>query len=485
MKPLFLTLCLFVYSLSAKAVYVNHEGIDDVLIVPYYSVNNALDTLVGITNTTEQGKAIKINIREGLNGYSALSYNVYLDGFDTWTFILVNHTSTQPGQEGQSSAILYSADDSCAPFLNKSGHEFVADELVDGPENLSRVRTGFIEIIEMGQLTGDVNSYVAQGNNGANNDSPPSCEAIEAAWQPGGIWDEASGGDISEDMLPGTGGLMAEANLINVAEGINFSIPVGALGGFFTEGTVSHRNPFDSSLSMDAAEPKATLINEDKSYNLTFDSGQDAVSAALMAETLVGTYALDSIVGGKSETVYVQPTRRFYVGEDLTSSLPPYNADLDVTNCSADNYGGTELDQMIFDRESRFEIINHNPGGGVTPPAPPGPAICGSVFVQEILLPGSPRGAITSISGSENHGFIFSPLDSVATENGFITTQFEDTRALVGNDAVSGEPVQLVGLPVLGLTLQQFTNANAGFGLLAQYGGTAKLKSKKRIIEQN
>jgi len=76
MKKYFILLLVLV-SCQVSAVRVNPQGIGEVLLVPYYTVNNGLNTTVAVTNTSEDVKAIKLNIREGLNGHSVLNYNVY------------------------------------------------------------------------------------------------------------------------------------------------------------------------------------------------------------------------------------------------------------------------------------------------------------------------------------------------------------------------------------------------------------------------
>jgi hypothetical protein len=472
-----LVLCTF----SVSAVHVNHRGLGQVLLVPYYTVNNDLNTLVSVTNPTDTSKAIKINIREGLNGHAVLSYNVYLSAYDTWTFVFVGSTSTVAGFSGQDSVRQYSSDTSCAPFLQKAGQEFLPFEFTDGPQDLSRAREGFIEIIEMGELQGD---FIAAAAHGFNSGVPADCAAFEAAWLNGGVWDAASGGDINQDITAGSGRLMVETDIINVAEGINYSIPVIALDGFFTPGSINHADPGDTSLSLDSAAAQATVLANNKAYELSFETGIDAVSAVLMADELIGTYALDSIVGGLSETVFTQPTRRFYYADSFFTNPPPYpvfTSNSDVGQCSLENYRGTDVIQDIFDRESQVEVYEP-PNIGVLPPPPPNDTLCGSVFVQSIIRPGVAAGP-PRITQSNNFGVLTSPAVAHATENGFIRTRFLDTRPLVGTDINSGQSVQLMGLPIIGITLQQFTNAGAADGLLAQYGGAHQVKSRARVIE--
>ena len=476
MKKLFLS-TMATCAFNASAVHVNPEGLGDALLIPYYTVNNDLNTLVTVTNTKSTSKAVKINIREGLNGHAVLSYNVYLGPFDTWSFALVATQSTVSGNEGQDSAFLASADASCAPFLLKAGQEFLPFEFIDGPNDLSRAREGFIEVVEMGELTGELADFVDQGTVGV----PENCAGIVEAWSSGGIWDESSGGNVEESMTAGSGGLMAETNVINVAEGINFSIPVVAFEGFFADDTIAHANPGDTSLSLDAAEPIATVTANANTYQMSFESGIDAVSAVLMSDELISTYALDNIVAGKSEVVFVQPTRRFYIDEGLVNAEPPYTQVLNTDDCSDQNYGGTGITQTLIDREGQVEFLTV---GGVTqPPSPHELAICSSVYVFQMLLPDT-ADRVPSITGSGNYRSLETPTNA-AVESGFSLIEFLGTLPLTGTDVNTEKEVELMGLPILGVALQQYTNGGAQAGLLAQYGGAQKIKSRVRVIEQN
>lgn len=469
-------------SLNADAVFVNNKGLGEALIIPYYTVNNDLNTLVSITNTQDNAKAIKINFREGLNGHAALSYNVYLDAFDTWSFVLASINSNQVGYENQPSAAHFTSDLSCSPYLSKNRQEFLPFGLTTGPQGLTRVREGYIEILEMGEIPMDSDFFTALdlGTNGV----PADCSLIEQAWEEGGTWS----GDSQRDIEPPSGGLMATADLINVAEGINYSIPVTALADFFPDDEIFHVNPGDTELSLDAAKPNARVVGVDKHHNLQFNTGIDAVSGVLMADQVLSTYVLDSFVAGKTEIVYTQPTRRFYLDVPFSSTeavSPPFNLNFkDVPNCESGVvpsgfYGGIQIDGLIFDREAQKE----QPSGGVItrPPDPPKDGICGSVFVHSIKQPEADP-SLPGITGSENIKRINTMSVPHATENGFLIFDFLESRPIRGTDA-DGDSYNVHGIPVLGLTLFRFTNGGAGEGLLAQYGGSYPLMYKTRVEE--
>lgn len=470
----FVLLFGFLLPIKSMAVFLNHKGLGEAFIIPYYTVNNNLNTLVTVTNTTHLTKAMKINIREGLHGHAVLSYNVYIAAFDTWSFGLVPTTSTLEGYEGQNSAMQISFDNSCAPFLNKAGQEFIAENLNDGPQSLQRVREGFVEIIEMGTSPQGTAVYAASDLGGVG--YPASCAAIENFWQTTWL------NDSTDDLLPPTGKLMVEAQVIDVAEGINYSIPTIALDDFHVDEAITHVHPDDASLSLDVAKPVASLVSNNQSYELAFESGIDAVSAVLMSDHLISTYALDAAIAAKTETIYTQPTRRFYVGFDDDNPSPPFDSEIEINPDLGYGYGGTAMKQFIYDRESQIEVPELCEP---CPPSPPADAVYGSVFAQAYYLDFQQPTENPGITQSINFINTITPNVLHATQNGFVNTEFLVTSPLIGTDIHSGHSVEIWGLPITGITLQRFTNAGAGENLLAQYGGGQLIKSTVSIIDSN
>ena len=62
----------------SMAVQVNQKGLGEVLIYPYYTVNNDLNTLYSVVNTTPDTKALAVRFMEGDNGMEVLNFNIYL-----------------------------------------------------------------------------------------------------------------------------------------------------------------------------------------------------------------------------------------------------------------------------------------------------------------------------------------------------------------------------------------------------------------------
>ncbi|NOQ64641.1 MAG: hypothetical protein GQ582_09035, partial [Methyloprofundus sp.] len=74
---------------SGHGVSVNTAGSEgEVLVFPYYNVNNDFITSFNITNTTTDYKAIKIRFRESENSNDVLDFNLYLSPNDVFTMAL-------------------------------------------------------------------------------------------------------------------------------------------------------------------------------------------------------------------------------------------------------------------------------------------------------------------------------------------------------------------------------------------------------------
>ena len=69
----------------SNAVNLNPDGLGQVLIYPYYTVNAGNSTLLSVVNTTDEVKAVKVRFLEALNSREVLDFNLYLSPFDVWT----------------------------------------------------------------------------------------------------------------------------------------------------------------------------------------------------------------------------------------------------------------------------------------------------------------------------------------------------------------------------------------------------------------
>ena len=87
---------------TASAVHVNPDGLGQVLIYPYYTVNsqtaiNPFNSLLSVVNSTASAKAVKVRFLEGKNSVEVLDFNLYLSPHDVWTVAVVPTTAGGAG----------------------------------------------------------------------------------------------------------------------------------------------------------------------------------------------------------------------------------------------------------------------------------------------------------------------------------------------------------------------------------------------------
>src|SRR5947199_8764805 len=98
---------------TASAVHVNPNGLGQVLIYPYYTVNNQsvgkpFSSLLSVVNSTASAKAVKVRFLEGKNSVEVLDFNLYLSPRDVWV-AGIEPAGIAPG----SGAGIYTNDKSC------------------------------------------------------------------------------------------------------------------------------------------------------------------------------------------------------------------------------------------------------------------------------------------------------------------------------------------------------------------------------------
>ena len=228
---------------SAQAVNINPDGLGQVLIYPYYTVNANNVTLLSVVNTSDEAKAVKVRFLEGKNSREVLDFNLYMSRYDVWTAALYDDEGT---------ATLVTGDNSCTvPYIysfdNRDDGEaggqqeflpYAMNDLFDASGNpitdlgdISRATEGHFEVIDMGVL-GDfdfgsataithIDGVLPTPVVDASGNETGGCEQLIAAWtdpddlvdDDQGYWVPSSDGSTGPfyDMEAPVGGLFGGA----------------------------------------------------------------------------------------------------------------------------------------------------------------------------------------------------------------------------------------------------------------------------------
>ena len=450
MNSIFLTTLGLCGTTSLYAANLNHQGFGQALIYPYYTVNNNLDTLLSVVNSTSNVKAISVKFLESDNGQEVLDFNVYLAPFDVWTAAVV---ATETGAE------IITADVSCVPFLASPQPFFDFAFVLDpGSDAEEREREGHFEIIEMGEVTDPLLADAATHVSG----TPSNCDALTSAWLPGGQWFI----DPSDGVGPATGGLYGHALIVDVTEGTAISYQADAIEAFYADGDFLHADPGDLFPSMASANPHSLIIDSGQVIESEWSSGEDAISALFMYDRIFNEYVLGSGINARTEWVLTFPTKSHYVnGNDAPRAPFTSTFNSPAGACQQYNYA-------LYDREKQ----TIEPTGQIcTPPPSIIPKMCWNTNVIHFYNCDS-GGSDTDVSlifGSTNvYGLKTTPFPA-----GWVELLFPATQPLT--DVDNNHTYR--GYPVTGFAVQSYTNSNAQPGLLAQYAAIFNHSYKRSI----
>jgi hypothetical protein len=446
----------------ASAVNLNPDGLGQVLLYPYYTVNSGQQTLLSVVNTTAVGKAVKVRFLEGYNSREVLDFNLFLSPFDVWTAAVFSLSDGGVGTGPTTAAGIFTFDKSCtAPGFTTTGltngagfqaflnYAFVGDLSDTGPTTVDRTREGHFEMISMADIV--VGSPLGVDITHVNG-VPPGCSKAEAAFEA-----------LTTVVAP-TSGLFGAAAVVNVGQGTYYAYNADALDGFTATTLVFGTGSLSPSLANvnDVGGTTATsfVFNDGvlltSPYDATVIPSQaiDAVSSVFAAANLYNEYesAADSSSG--TDWVVNFPTKRFYVDPlylptAATDAIAPFEH-LFGAKETGNGLGlsCTIVGISVFDREEGSATPT-SCGFSPCPPGQPPSSIChetniitfdstgtasilGSALTANILPIGSAGWANLTLTGN---GHIMRPATNGNVFNGLPITGFEAVNFVVGTGA--------------------------------------------------
>jgi hypothetical protein len=121
---------------------VNHGGVGQINVIPYYSVQEGNNTLISITNTdTVNGKVVKVRFRGAEWSDDVFDFQLFLSPGDVWTAAVTKNGNV---------AHLATSDTSCTLPADVN-RDFVTTRLDPARRNVGTLE-GYVEIITMGNI---------------------------------------------------------------------------------------------------------------------------------------------------------------------------------------------------------------------------------------------------------------------------------------------------------------------------------------------
>lgn len=491
-----LLVCLGSCASVANALTVDRFGRGDMLIYPYYTVNNA-QTLLSVVNSTGHGKALKVRFREGYNGREVANFNLYLGPYDTWVGAVFDASA-----DGKGGAGIATNDTSCVvpafhtdvlpagvPAIRFNNGNYTqgvygaVSGLDSGPTDLSRTREGFLEVIEMGEVVDQASGSqktleaITPVTLPDFQVRPLSCQQVIDAWSPGGYWSQ----NPQVDLSPPAGGLYGIASIVNVAQGTIYASEATALNGFsdVVQNTgPDHANPNLGTAVTNSQTGVVTAFLSVRNTMVAADypssRAVDAVSALLAADRLYDEVDGEPALGASTDWLLAFPTRQFYVDPGIVGTTPTsYLAPFEET------FGGGLHNGAVVDPGDSCVVLDLNfhdrnglaPGPCCDPPPAPVPDLaCYQTSVIGFFSAiGEPTRVLNSNLASDNPGSFTGQLAI-----GFNTDAPIAARPIL---RPSTNDVVVNGLPVIGFAAINYINANVTPGVLANYSAVYPLRA--------
>ncbi len=458
----------------ASAVNLNPDGLGQVLLYPYYTVNGGQTTLLSVVNTAAVGKAVKVRFLEGYNSREVLDFNLFLSPFDVWTADIFALSDLSSGLG--TGAGIFTTDNSCtAPVLaesNAGGHNYVAFRTYTfsgtnsdtGPTDASRTREGHFEMITMADIVGGSDLSVDTTH---VNGVPPGCGTFaDGPNTPAELDFEAD-----EVYTTPTSGLFGSAEVVQTSNGTYYTYNADALDGFSATTLVQPTSSLTPSLAQ--VNPAVSYVFDDgvlltSPYTGTGDEAIDAVSSVFMASNVYNEYEANA-AGNGTDWVLTFPTKRFYVDSTITFTSSPIAPFEEEFGANEPGLSCTVVGIVNYDREERT-LQATGCGFSPCPPGQPPSSICHETNVITFNATGTASVLDSTLTSNivpiGTAGWAALNLDP----NPGASTGFFGTVDGPHNLHLATNGNQFHGLPITGFQATNFV-VGGGTSILANYSG--------------
>lgn len=488
---------------ASAALEVNTNGIGQINVLPYYSVQDSYNTLMTITNTdTVNGKVVKVRFRAAEWSDDALDFQIFLSPADVWTgaFGMV---------DGQ--LVLKTSDNSCSLPASLDGQQFTTIRVEGGDVN--RLKEGYVEIINVADIpqrlngsttTSDTINPLYTATKHVNGVAP--CGTVVTGLLENSTRDRLAtvANDIAAEdaLLPGsqgswmvepTGGLTSSATVIAVQDSKAFTVPGVAIhsdddsdfsevqyfrqsnatiftGGVVADDTALANLTSDRLFYTVAGAGYPTYQFDLPDLSTPFDGGtaedwRDSIALLLQKGSVATDYVIASSIQASTDVVLSQPVRRYFYGYTVAAA-PNNNRTIRGVEYLVSGESGTPYQNLtrsnrievgaptFWDREERTFVAEDDI---VASPQEPGMA-------ERFYLEGE-----VSVVSIKKRGAEADPTEAIGARLTDVNWSFSQNYtagwAALNTTAVTGgvtAPYTTSALPLIGFTAINIFNAGAG-----------------------
>lgn len=415
---------------AAAQLRISTSGLGDAVYVPYYTVEEGRDSLLTVSNSSDQPSMVRVLFAEAQNGQNVLNFNVYLPGRSVWSASLT--AITNGGARLSSQSAVCTVPNGIRAGAQLVPFDYAANFPDGGATGIGRVRTGAIEVIELGALTGGLGNATTARN----------CPVIEAAYASiNGVTPDRRG-----QILAPTGKISANLQLVKVVEGLILGIPGIAIQGFSSTPLDPDFNGYEPRFANPVLGANQAVFETHTANGVlrfAADRGPDAISSLFMQSELGGEFYANPNLGATTRWVISMPTKAAYV-----STRP----------------GSLARNGQPVSPFSSFFTANR---------------ACDRVTTRQGRLDGAPLQTLvlpTTVDLCQQVNLI--DFNQPFADSGTTLLQFQASAIrTISALRPDGTPVVLNGLPAVGLQLSNFINGQLQGGVLANYSISQSLRS--------
>ncbi len=434
---------------SVQAVNLATDGLGQALIFPYYTTRSGWNTLINITNTSDQVVVAKVRFHEGYNSRDVFDFNVILSPHDVWNGTLSNGAGDVPNFSTSDTTCTVPAIPAGGVVFNDGVNTngllaYTGAAADSGPTTTDRMREGYITVVMMG--TSPAAGLAANAVHTAAG-VPANCAALRNAFALQGTTIanlRAAFPDYTVNPLKGA------FSLVNAANGWNASSEAVTLANFSTVPLVTAQLPpsrvgnvFADSFhepDLSSGNTPGTYLDVAGTVQTGPASGADAVSFVLGRASIVNQWAnLDATPPAnpwdvRSDWVVTFPTKRFYVDQaahefagratgraGLPEGITPF------TSAYARGQSCDDVNYTIYNREEQ-QIIRVDEPVFSPAPSPQGNQLCEEV---NVLTFGAGDTVTNVLKSPMGNGTLSGNIATLPGPNGWMQLNFQNAAGLL------------------------------------------------------
>lgn len=391
----------FAPSVASAQIAHAPDGLGDVLIFPYYNVNDGWQSLFHITNTSAKTVAVKVRFREALESVDVYDFNVVLSPYDVFTGWVDDDNAGIPN--------FYTTDNSCTspnlkvtpPGTTRPNSQFATAALPSGETD--RIKEGYMEVIMMGASTNETNAVAVAALHGEDG-KPADCVYVDNAFR--ATSNDNNDITVTRGLFGGNENVLkGQYSFINPDRGVAAGGEPITLKNFAPAGTNTCNDAVGTDSTPRCDGPNLLTAQEPPFFLFPHlasgDDNLEALETAIAVNALMNEWSNNPENGVTTDWVITQPTKHFHVDyrtktDETAQAIGAPRIDVDTSfdsawsgECSTDDNplfedliktAGTDS-ITVFDREEAS--LETTTTGTVISPNPQ-PKILGFTLCPEV-----------------------------------------------------------------------------------------------------